>query len=149
MRETRKPAGRTRETLSAMPNRPRAARRLSAPVAVATALDVFTLGMETPERIANHLGFLQLDLGDPEFRAHAAEHARRLDEHIAALLAEAVDAGEPAPDTDVPALARSVQVVHNGALITWGLHGSGDVREALHRGLDGLLAAHRTTGKGN
>jgi AcrR family transcriptional regulator len=97
----------------------------------------------TPEELANNLGFLQLDLTDPEFRDHARTYTRVMREEISALLADAVTAGELAADTDPARLARSVQVAYNGTLIVWALDGEGTLPGALRAGLDDLLAPHR------
>lgn len=101
-------------------------------------------GMRTREEIANHLGVLQLDLTDPEFHAHAAAHAHRMDELLAGLLAEAVAAGELRPGTEVARLARSVQVVHNGTLVVWAVTGGESLDTRVREELDDLLTPHRT-----
>ncbi|NBE92143.1 TetR/AcrR family transcriptional regulator [Nonomuraea sp. KC401] len=93
----------------------------------------------TPPELANSLGFLQLDLTDPDFRGHAAEHARRTREEMAALLAEAVAAGELTGGTDVARLARAVQVTYNGVLILWALTGEGSLADAMRDALDETL----------
>ncbi|MFG1703055.1 TetR/AcrR family transcriptional regulator [Nonomuraea sp. M3C6] len=100
-------------------------------------------GASTPEELANSLGFLQLDLTDPEFRAHAAAHARRTRDEIAALLAEAVAAGELAGGTEVGRLARAVQVTYNGVLILWALTGEGALADAMRDALDETLRPYR------
>ncbi|MEW2358934.1 helix-turn-helix domain-containing protein [Spirillospora sp. NPDC029432] len=99
--------------------------------------------VRTPEEMANSLAFLQLDLADPEFREHAAAHARAVGAEIADLLAQAADRGALAPGTDTAALARSVQITYNGALILWALTGEGDLAETLTADLDRLLAPYR------
>ncbi|TDD01441.1 TetR/AcrR family transcriptional regulator [Nonomuraea deserti] len=97
----------------------------------------------TPEELANSLGFLQLDLTDPGFRAHAAEHARRTRDEMAALLAEAVAAGELEGETDVARLAHAVQVTYNGVLILWALTGEGALADAMRDALDETLRPYR------
>lgn len=100
--------------------------------------------VRSPEELANHLAFLQMDLSDPEFRRHAADHAQAMRGEIQVLLEDAVSAGELAGDTDVPRLARAVQVTYNGALIAWALTGDGELREALRADVDELLRPYRT-----
>ncbi|MFC4120873.1 TetR/AcrR family transcriptional regulator [Nonomuraea zeae] len=96
-------------------------------------------GVSTPEELAGSLGFLQLDLTDAEFRRHAAEHALRTRDEIAALLAEAVAAGELAETAEVDRLAHAVQVTYNGALILWALTGSLPLAAAMRDALDQTL----------
>lgn len=107
------------------------------------ALIELASGVRTPEEFANSLGFLQLDLTDPEFRAHAVHQAGRMREEITELLAEAVAAGQLAAGVDPVRLARSVQVAYNGALILWAVTGEGDLADALRADLDQLLQPHR------
>lgn len=107
--------------------------------ALRAALVHLSEGVATPEELAGSLGFLQIDLTDPEFRAHAAEHARRVRDEIAGLLAAAVAAGELAGGAEPGPLARAVQVAYNGALILWGLSGEGPLPAAMREALDQTL----------
>ncbi|MGI5169609.1 TetR/AcrR family transcriptional regulator [Spirillospora sp. CA-253888] len=121
----------------------RARRELSSPLEVLrSALTRLASDVRTPEEMANNLGFLQLDLTDPDFRHHARESARRMHREIAALLAEALSAGELAPDVDAEALARAVQVAYNGALLLWSLTGESGLEESLLADVDGVLRPH-------
>ncbi|MFE5943544.1 TetR/AcrR family transcriptional regulator [Streptomyces sp. NPDC056480] len=95
--------------------------------------------MSTPEEMANHLSMLQLDLSDPEFRAHAAAHSRTVDAALRGLLTDAVAAGELPPGSDVPRTARAVQITIHGSLLRWALTGEGDPADLLHDDLDHLL----------
>ncbi|GAA2440336.1 TetR/AcrR family transcriptional regulator [Actinomadura vinacea] len=108
------------------------------------ALQAMAGTVRTPEEMANSLAFLQLDLTDPEFRELATLHFGIVGEEITALLAEAAAAGDLAPGADTAALARSVHIAYNGVLIVWAMTGEGGTLEqALHAGLDRLLAPHR------
>ncbi|MET8546775.1 TetR/AcrR family transcriptional regulator [Kitasatospora sp. NPDC004799] len=107
--------------------------------ALHAAADEFAGHMSTPEELANHLGMLQLDLSDPEFRVHAAEHTRAVDAALRELLADAVASGELPSGTDIPRLARAVQVTTDGSLLRWALTGDGDPAALLHDDLDHLL----------
>lgn len=112
--------------------------------ALHAALAALASRVETPERMANNLSFLQLDLTDPEFREHAAADARRTNQHIAELLTDAVVAGELGTRADVPRLARAVQVAYNGALILWSLTGDTPLEQALRVDVDEVLHPHRS-----
>ncbi|MET8971289.1 TetR/AcrR family transcriptional regulator [Streptomyces hydrogenans] len=107
--------------------------------ALHAAADEFASHLSTPEELANHLGMLQLDLSDPEFRAHAAAHARAVDAALRELLDDAVAAGELPEGTDVPRLARALQIATDGSLLRWALTGDGDPAALLHQDLDHLL----------
>jgi AcrR family transcriptional regulator len=88
-------------------------------------LSGFVRDVDTPEVLANHVAFLQLDLVDPELRAEARGHARALLHAIRALLDAAVDHGELRRDADTRRLAAAVHTTYNGALVSWALVGRG------------------------
>ncbi|MCF6475997.1 TetR/AcrR family transcriptional regulator [Nonomuraea sp. MG754425] len=118
----------------------RARREHGSPLAaLRAALIGRSEGVAIPEEPAGSLGFLQFDLTDPDFRAHAAEHARRTRDQIAALLADAAAAGELAAGSEPAPLARAVQVACNGALILWALTGDGPLPDAMAAALDQTL----------
>ncbi|MEV0623418.1 helix-turn-helix domain-containing protein [Nonomuraea sp. NPDC050404] len=112
--------------------------------ALRAALVRLSEGVATPEELAGSLSFLQLDLADPDFRAHAADHALRTRDQIAALLTEAVAAGELAAEAEIAPLARAVQVSYNGTLILWALTGEGLLPAAMRDSLDQTLRPYLT-----
>jgi len=129
--------------------RARAGQRAESPLAV---LRRYLLGFaqlaRTPDELANHLAFLQMDLTDPEFRGVTATQMRRQDEVVEELLREAIAAGEIAGEiaaTDAPALARALVTAVNGSLLRWAIFRKGDVRRWLRRDLDYLLTDTRLT----
>lgn len=101
--------------------------------------DEFARLIPTPEVMANQLGMLQLDLSDPDFRAHAATHTRAIDLALQELITEAVARGELPSGTDVPGLARAVKITMDGSLLRWALTGDGDPAALLRDDLDHLL----------
>ncbi|PZG15259.1 TetR/AcrR family transcriptional regulator [Nonomuraea aridisoli] len=113
--------------------------------ALRAALAGLAEGVAGPRELAGSLGFLQLDLTDPEFREHAAEHARRTRDEIAGLLADAVTAGELRGTADLGPLARAVQVAYNGTLIVWALTGEGPLAEAMRESVDQALRPYAAT----
>jgi AcrR family transcriptional regulator len=106
-------------------------------------------GMATsPEGLANHLAFLCIDLTDGDFHRHALEHAHAFQGELKALLDAAVDAGELA-GCETGGLARLIQELLHGALVTWAIYRQGTAREWLRRDLDLLLAPYRPGGLGD
>jgi AcrR family transcriptional regulator len=94
------------------------------------------------EELGNGLGFVQLDVADPEFRAHALAHSAAIVDSCTRLLAAAQQAGELKPDVDVPALARLTLVCFNGALQVWAVNGWGTLTDFLRDQLDLLLSPY-------
>ena len=99
----------------------------------------------TPDELANHLAFLQMDLTDPEFRDVTRSQMRRQEEVVVGLLSAAIAQGELA-DADAPALARALMTAVNGSLLRWAIYREGSVRRWLQRDLDYLLHSHLTRG---
>jgi AcrR family transcriptional regulator len=94
------------------------------------------------EELGNGLGFVQLDVADPEFRRHALAHSAVIVDSCARLYRAAVEAGELRADTDVPALARHTLVCFTGALQVWAVNGWGSLRDFLTEHLDLMIAPH-------
>gem|GEM_PF-395274 len=92
-----------------------------------------------PDELANHLAFLQLDLGDSEFRTHAVAFADALEKGIRRLLDRATAAGELG-DVDTAALASSLHVTYHGALLTWALQQREPLPDFLREQLEVTLA---------
>jgi AcrR family transcriptional regulator len=109
------------------------------PLAALRAVADCMAGMaNSPEELANHLAFLSIDLTDPEFHRYALEGARAMSAEMQSLLDAAVAAGE-LKQCDTARLARLVQNVLHGALVSWAILREGTAREWVRRELEGLL----------
>jgi len=93
----------------------------------------------TPEALLRNLAYLQLDLTDAVLRGHLVENARATRHEIEALLEEAAAAGELRPDADVRSLARTVEVVVGGSLMSWATYREGKAVDWIVRDLDAVL----------
>lgn len=98
--------------------------------------------VRSPETLANHLTFLQIDLSDPEFHVLTLTGARRLRGSVAGLVQDAVATGELRP-CDTGRLASAVQTTYNGALLTWAIYRDGSIEGFLREQLEFLLAPWR------
>ncbi len=94
---------------------------------------------EAPGGLAHHLGYLQLDLSDPDMHRHLRAQARASRKAIRGLLDDAVAAGELRLRTDTAALARAVEVVVSGSLMVWAFHQEGSATASVRHDLDALL----------
>ena len=106
-----------------------------------------TRHVKSPEELANGLAFLQMDIGDPEFRRVAVENARRIHAGYEALLNEAVRAGELS-SCDTTGLARAVSAVSGGSLISWAILREGPAERWVRHDLETLLEPYRRRPKG-
>jgi AcrR family transcriptional regulator len=129
--------------------RARHAAPLDALADVATAM---ARAVASPAVLANHLAFLQLDLSDPEFHAHALAQAERFEAGYRTLLDEAVARGDLASPAGTPfdtaRLARAVQATAGGALIAWAVRRDGAAAAAVARDVETLLAPYRAPAAG-
>ena len=126
----------------------RARRRQGSPLTALRAALVDLAGtFEDPGELANHLGFLQLDLSDPEFHALGLRWFNAAAHQVATLLDDAVEAGELNRSVDTRRLARTVLALYNGALVTWGMWREGPLDRWLEAELDVLLPTGASGGR--
>jgi AcrR family transcriptional regulator len=104
----------------------------------------------TPEALLRNLAYLQLDLADDVLRGHLVENARASRREIEALLEAAATAGELRRDVDVRSLARTVEGIIGGSLMSWATYREGKAVEWIGRDLEAVLAPwlRRSRGKG-
>jgi AcrR family transcriptional regulator len=133
-----------RRSAEALPDEVAAVRAAAAsPLAAILDLSITrTAHAHTPEALANHLAFFQLDLSEADLRLHAVAYARSLRQAIQGMLDEAVSAGELRP-CDTALLSRAVEAMLNGSPLTWALHREGDVESATRADLAALLEGYR------
>jgi AcrR family transcriptional regulator len=97
----------------------------------------------TPESMANHLAYLQIDLTDPEFHAILLTQYMTTRDETRKLLDDAVTARELKP-CDTADLARLVQQVNGGAMLDWAVYCKGPLAAWIRRSLEVLLAPYRS-----
>jgi len=112
---------------------------LAALLAAATWMTQFT---KTPEEMANHLAYLQIDISDPEFRALFVKNSDLILAGYRALFDEAVAAGELVP-CDTARLARAVGAMSGGSLIAWAAYHQGPAEAWVLEDLATLLDPYR------
>jgi AcrR family transcriptional regulator len=120
----------------------RAAHKSPLAAVVAAATDI-TRYVDTPEEVANHLGFLQMDLSDPDFNRLMVINSRKMLEGYRRLLREAVDAGELV-ECDTERLARAITAVCGGSLISWAAFRQGTAAAWVRTDVDIVLDPYRS-----
>ena len=96
----------------------------------------------TAEELANSLAFLQIDITDPEFHVHTLEMSKKTVAGYRVLLKEAIAAGELKLH-DTTRMARAINAIAGGSLISWAIFRDGTAERWLKRDLDTLLAPYR------
>jgi AcrR family transcriptional regulator len=102
----------------------------------------------TPDALSRNLAYLQIDLTDPEFRAHLQSNARATRLEIESLLRAAVVEGALRQDVDAPRLARTIEAVISGSLMTWACYRKGPAAAWIRHDLDAVLQPHLAVGRG-
>ena len=97
---------------------------------------------QSPAALARNLAYLQIDLADPDFREQLAVQARATRAGLSDLLASAVAAGELKRGTDVAALARTVEAIVSGSMMTWAFYAEGAADRWIRDDVDAVLAPH-------
>ena len=114
---------------------------LEALIAAATEM---TRYVQSPDEMANHLAFLQIDLSDPDFHRLMLQSSQRIEAGYRALLDEAVVAGELTP-CDTARLARAVGALSGGSLLGWAVYRRGTAEAWVRDDLATLLDRYRPT----
>lgn len=96
----------------------------------------------SPRAAVRNLAYLQNDLADPPLRRHLLKLKRTARARYEQLLAEAVAAGDLRADTDIPTLARMIEVTLDGSFLAWTLYREGAAAERLREDLDATLRPH-------
>ena len=97
---------------------------------------------QSPAALARNLAYLQIDLADPEFREQLAVQAKATRAGMRDLLDAAVAAGELKRGTDVTALARTVEAVISGSLMTWAFYHEGPAERWIRDDVNAVLAPY-------
>lgn len=93
----------------------------------------------SPRAAVRNLAYLQNDLADPALRRHLLRLSRLARLWYEQRLGEAVAARELRADTDLHALARSIEVTLRGSLLNWTLYREGAAAAWLRADLDATL----------
>jgi AcrR family transcriptional regulator len=97
---------------------------------------------ESPAALARNLAYLQIDLTDPDFRKPLAVQARATRAGLEALIEAAIAAGELVRTTDPKALARTVEAILSGSMMTWAYYLEGTAAQWMRTDLDAVLAPY-------
>jgi hypothetical protein len=96
----------------------------------------------SPAALFRNLAYLQIDLTDPEFRQHLEEQARGTRAGLRSLISSAKEQGELVAGTDSARLARTVEAVLSGSMLTWGFYQKGTAARWMRDDLDAVIAPY-------
>jgi AcrR family transcriptional regulator len=106
----------------------------------------------SPAALARNLAYLQIDMTDPDFRRHLVRQARATRAGLRRLVEASLEAGELVPSVKPAQLARTIETVLSGSLITWGFYRQGTAARWMCTDLEAVLEPwltkrRRKTGK--
>jgi AcrR family transcriptional regulator len=106
----------------------------------------------SPAALARNLAYLQIDMTDPDFRRHLVRQARATRAGLRRLVEASLEAGELVPSVKPAQLARTIETVLSGSLITWGFYRQGTAARWMRTDLEAVLEPwltkrRRKTGK--
>jgi AcrR family transcriptional regulator len=93
----------------------------------------------SPRAAVRNLAYLHNDLADPALRRHLLRLSQAARLWYEQRLADAVAAGELRADTDIQALARSIEVTLRGSFLSWALYREGVAADWLREDLEATL----------
>jgi AcrR family transcriptional regulator len=115
------------------------------PLAVLRAYsDCMAQMASSPAVFARNFAYLQIDLTDPDFRKHMAKHAAASRLELQKLIREAIDAKELASSTNAKQLARTIEAVVGGSMLSWAFYQEGTASKWMRHDLDAVLKPYLT-----
>jgi AcrR family transcriptional regulator len=117
------------------------AKQHASPLAALRAYADCMAGMAaSPAALARNLAYLQIDMTDPDFRRHLLKQARATRAGLRRIVEASQQAGELASDVKPAQLARIIETVLSGSLITWGFYREGTAAQWMRTDLEAVLA---------
>ena len=115
-------------------------RRGRSPLA---AIRAYSDGManlaSSPAALARNFAYLQIDLTDPDFRKHLAKQAIATRHELQKLIRAAVDAGELNAAANPKQLARTIEAVVSGSMLSWAFYQEGTAAKWMRQDLEAVL----------
>jgi AcrR family transcriptional regulator len=119
------------------------AKQHRSPLAALRAYAECVAGMAaSPAAFVRGLAYLQADLSDAEFRRLLAKHSKATRMGLRRLLEAAVQAGELREDVASARLARTVEALLSGSVLTWAVYQDGSATDWVRADLESLLAPY-------
>ncbi len=110
------------------------------PLAALRAYGDCISGLATsPEALARNLSYLQVDLTDPDLRTHLVAQARASRAELQSIIKDAVTAGELVREVNPTRLARTVEAVLSGSMMSWAYYEEGTATQWMRDDLEAVL----------
>ncbi|HJU43840.1 MAG TPA: helix-turn-helix domain-containing protein [Vicinamibacterales bacterium] len=93
----------------------------------------------TPTALLRNLQYLQLDLTDEDFRKNFEKSARATREELQNLVRDAIEAKELVSSTNARQLARTIEAVIGGSMLSWAYYQEGTAAKYIRDDLNAVL----------
>jgi hypothetical protein len=93
----------------------------------------------SPTALARNFAYLQIDLTDASFRRHLSKQALATRGELRKLIGEAIAAGELLPHTNAAQLARTIEAIVSGSMMSWAFYRKGPAAKWMRYDLDAVL----------
>ena len=93
----------------------------------------------TPAGLMRNLSYLEIDLTDDDFRKHLEKSARATREELQNLVRDAIAAKELAPSTNARQLARTIEAIIGGSMLSWAHYQEGTASKYVRDDLNAVL----------
>jgi hypothetical protein len=104
--------------------------------------------LDTPANTASQLAALALDLQDETMRELLAAGWQMIQDHLAWLAQDAVDAGELSGDPPAGQVARILLAAGQGTCLAWSVAPHGSLMARVEEDLDAILMSWAVAGRG-
>jgi AcrR family transcriptional regulator len=119
------------------------AKRHRSPIAALRAYaDCMATMAASPAAVVRNLSYLQIDLTDSDFRKHLVKQAKATRIGLRRLIDAAKDAGELVPTVRSAQLARTVEALLSGSMLSWAFYQRGTAAQWMRDDLDAVLAPY-------
>ena len=119
------------------------AKQHRSPLAALRAYADCMAGMAaSPGAFARNLAYLQIDLTDPDFRKHLVKHARATRTGLRRLLEAASARGELVPQVKPAKLARTIEAIISGSMLTWAFYQEGSAANWIRADVEAVLTPY-------
>jgi AcrR family transcriptional regulator len=110
------------------------------PLATLRAYSDCMAGMAaTPASLIRNLQYLQIDLTDEDFRKNFEKSARATRVELQNLVREAIEAKELVPSANPRQLARTIEAVIGGSMMSWAYYQEGTAAKYMRDDLNAVL----------
>lgn len=107
------------------------------------ALRAYSDGMvhlaATPAALARNFAYLQIDFTDPDFRKLLSTQAVATCDELQKLIREVMDAGDLVDTTNPRQLARTIEAVVSGSMMSWAFYQEGTAAKWMRQDLDAVV----------